>query len=69
MDRPPTHIEIKREEGQVRVTFTPGLTIDQWGQALVLSRPMTRAEFEAAAQALASEWGVQVVFGPPSSPP
>lgn len=50
------------------MTFTPGLTIDQWGQTLALRRPMTRPEFEAAAWALASAWGVQVAFDPPAQP-
>jgi len=66
MDRPSTHIDIKRAEGQVRVIFTPGLTIDQWGQTLALNSPMTRAEFEAATQELADEWGVTVAFDPPN---
>ena len=65
MHKPPTTITVKREEGQVLVTFTPGLTIDQWGQALTLSRPMPGTEFEAAAQSLASQWGVQVAVGSP----
>jgi hypothetical protein len=64
MDKPPTTITVKRQEGQVLVTFTPGLTIDQWG-ALTLSRPMSRTEFEEAAQSLASQWGLQVAYGTP----
>jgi hypothetical protein len=67
MDRPPTSIDVPRDEGQVRVTFTPGLTIDQWAQTFSLKRPMTRAEFEQAAQALAQSWGVQVSFDPSTS--
>jgi hypothetical protein len=62
MDTPPTQVEFQREEGRVRVTFTPGLTIDQWAQTLALNRPMTRAEFEQAARELGSEWGVEVVI-------
>lgn len=68
MNNPPTQIEFQREEGQVRVTFTPGLTIDQWAQTITLRRPLSRPEFEAAVRLLADEWGVKVSFDPPSLP-
>lgn len=68
MDRPPTQIDVPREEGQVRVTFSPGLTIDQWAQTMTLSRPMTRPEFEQAVQSLANDWGVQATIDHPAPP-
>jgi hypothetical protein len=62
MDHPPTPIEFQRPEGTVRVTFTPGLTIDQWAQTIALRRPLSREEFEKAAQQLAADWNVNVSF-------
>ncbi len=60
MENPPTKLEFHREEGVVQVTFTPGLTIDQWGQTAVLRQPLSRAEFEQAARVMGDAWGVKV---------